>query len=62
MYNLHTFVVLKITCFNIPQLSLSHVTYFPVFEIQYGSNSLFFLFFFFFLVRGSMLGSEGLQV
>ena len=60
MYNMHTFVVLKITCFNIPQLSLSHITYFPVFEIHYGSNSLFFFFFFF--GEGSMLGSEVLQV
>ena len=29
MYNLHTFVVLKNTCFNIPQLS--HSTYFFLF-------------------------------
>lgn len=47
MYNLHTFVVLKITCFNIPQLSLSHVTYFPVLKfsmvlIHYSSYSSFF--------------------
>ena len=59
MYNLHTFVVLKITCFNIPQLSLSHVTYFPVFEIQYGSNSLFIFFFFFFFGEGEYVGFRG---
>ena len=53
-----TFVVLKITCFNIPQLSLSHITYFPVFEIQYGSNSLFF-FFSFFLSEGEYVGFRG---
>ena len=59
MYNLHTFVVLKITCFNIPQLSLSHVTFFFVFEIQYGSNSLFFFFFFFFFGEGEYVGFRG---
>lgn len=58
MYNMPTFVVLKITCFNIPQLSLSHITYFPVFEIQYGSNSLFF-FFSFFLSEGEYVGFRG---